>query len=241
MKHFFMISTMSFYSLLLFSNPIGLTDRERLLIGHVIHSIDQAEKGVSKLPSSVLAIPGMTSEKIKHFLNNICSLQNINYLEIGVWQGATFTAALFSNQSSVKSAVAIDDWSEFGGPALQFEKHCKEAITPGTNYHFYNHNSFTIDKAQLFKEPVDVYFYDGDHVELAQELAFTYYNSIFAESFIAIVDDWNHPPVKVGTKKAFAKLGYTVLYEREMFSLGNGDTQNWWNGFYIAVIRRNRK
>ena len=229
------------FPLSLLSTTATLTDREKELINHVQLSIDHAEKGRSKLTPSVLGVPGMTSHKVKHFLNNVCSMKNINYLEIGVWQGATFTAALYKNDNAIKAAVAIDDWSEYGGPAEQFERHCKDNITHGMNYKFYNHNSFTIDKSKLFNGPVDVYFYDGDHVELAQELAFVYYDSIFADSFIAIVDDWNHPPVKTGTRKAFAKLGYTVLFEREMPSNGNGDTQNWWNGYYIAVVRRNIK
>lgn len=52
-----------------------------------------------------------------------------------------------------------------------------------------------------------MYFYDGAHTALDQEKAFTYSDSLFAPIFIAIIDDWNHSPVKIGTRKAFEQLG----------------------------------
>ena len=178
----------------------------------------------------------MTSHKVKHFLNNLCSLHGTTYLEIGVWKGATFTAALYGNQNSIKQAVAIDNWSEFGGPAQDFKNNCA-AFLSDISYQFYEHDSFTINKNNLVNLPIDIYLYDGYHSEIAQEKAFTYYDSLFASTFIAIVDDWNESSTKSGTRKAFAKLGYTILYERELHGTHH-DPNLWWNGVYVAVIRR---
>lgn len=211
-----------------------LTQRDRQLVDHVLWSIDQAEKGISKITAEVLDVPGMTSPRVKHFLNNVCTFPQGTYFEIGVWKGATFTAALCANQDFLKQAVAMDNWSEFGGPAVDFANNCQ--LIKDVAFTFYNHDCFTFNKAGLFQSPIDIYFYDGEHSAWAQEQAFTYYNDQFADTFIAIVDDWNHPPTKWGTRHAFEKLGYTILFEREL--PGNHDTTLWWNGLYVAVIRK---
>ncbi|CAN5175613.1 hypothetical protein BH09DEP1_BH09DEP1_7890 [soil metagenome] len=221
--------------IVLIASPLfALNNREQQLVDHVKWSIEQAEKGISKLNAQVLAVEGMTSPLIKRFLNNVCTLLNNNYLEIGVWKGSTFTAALFGNKSAIRKAVAIDNWSEFAGPAAEFKNNCK--LIADVDYSFYSEDSFSINISKLFNDPVDIYFYDGNHTALSQELAFTYYNEILAPVFIAIVDDWNHGPAQVGTREAFKKLGYTIIFEREL--PGKHDTTLWWNGLYVAVVRK---
>jgi hypothetical protein len=58
------------------------------------------------------------------------------------------------------------------------------------------------------------------------------------EFWIAIVDDWNFPEVPLGTKAAFEKLNYRVLFEVVLPAQHNGDVANWWNGLYVAVIHK---
>lgn len=43
----------------------------------------------------------MSSPKVRHLLNNLCSLPSTSYLEIGTWKGSTWISALFQNQKSV--------------------------------------------------------------------------------------------------------------------------------------------
>jgi hypothetical protein len=211
------------------------TEPEQKLIAHVLTSIENAEKNVSKLSPEILKIDGMSSAKVRHFLNNLCSLPGIHYLEIGCWKGSTFVAGLFQNP--IASAVAIDNWSEYGGPKDAFDINCYTFLE-GYPYHFYGANCFKIDPLSVAPNPIDIYFYDGGHTALDQELAFTYYNGVFAETFIAIVDDWNHPPVSLGTRRAFEKLGYRIAFEKVLPARFNGDTENWWNGLYVAVISK---
>ena len=116
----------------------GLTSsREKQLIEHTKNSIFKAEKKISSLSDDVLSVAGMTSLKVKCLLNNLCSLPDCSYLEIGVWKGATFTAALYGNKASIRQAVAIDDWSEFEGPSSEFAANCKNFIAD-INYQFYS-------------------------------------------------------------------------------------------------------
>lgn len=205
------------------------------LIEHVIKSIENAELGTSNLTPEILNLEGMSSNKVRHFLNNICSLENGNYLEIGVWKGSTFISALYQN--NLKYAVAIDNWSLFTGPKQIFKNNVARFLQDGA-YTFYEADSFKFDLKNIANK-INIYFYDGGHTTSEQKLAFTYYNDIFADTFIAIVDDYNWSEVQDGTQQAFQELGYNVLFEQYLPSSHNGDTTSWWNGIYVAVVSKN--
>ena len=79
------------------------------LIDTVKNALVKAKKEESKLCKATLDIPGLTSHKVKHFINNICELPDCKYLEVGVYQGAMFTSALEGNDLV---ATAVDNWSD---------------------------------------------------------------------------------------------------------------------------------
>ena len=210
----------------------------QVLIDHVKKSIHNAALANSKINNDVLDIEGYTSPKIKHFLNNICSLIGASYLEIGVFRGSTFISALYNNTENLKQATAIDNWSEFGGPRQSFFNNVQKFL-PQNSFIFYDVDCFQFNIQQAFQNPVDIYFYDGNHASRSQELAFTFYNNILANTFIAIIDDWAWATVQEGTRSAFKKLNYNILYEQELLSRPEGsDKELWWNGLYVAVISK---
>ena len=61
----------------------------------------------------------MSGKKTRHFYNNICSMKNSRYLEIGTWKGSTLCSAMCNNKMK---CVAIDNWSQFNGPKNEFLK-----------------------------------------------------------------------------------------------------------------------
>lgn len=215
-----------------------ITKNENDIINHVIKSIELAETGVSKLNPEILKLEGMSSPKVRHFLNSICSAHNTSYLEIGCWKGSTWVSAMFGNLNTISSAIAIDDWSLFGGPYEEFQSNFSKFLPFSDKFQFFSNDCFQLNPTQIAKMPINIYFYDGDHSTIAHELAFTHYNSILDSVFIAIVDDWNFGPAQNGTRNAFEKLGYTILFERALPSAFVGDNSQWWNGIYVAVIRK---
>lgn len=225
-------------SIVLVGFSLRAADAE-LLIDHVKKSIENASNGKSQLTESILKIDGMSSSKGRHLLNNVCSLSGARYLEIGVYRGSTFVAALYGNTDILADAVAIDNWSEFGFQKDIFLTNTNEYLPQGS-FRMYEQNSFAINVKAIFPQPINIYFYDGNHSADAQRKAFTHFNSILADTFIAIVDDWNWHDVQLGTKQAFKELGYTVLFEQELPALVASDRENWWNGMYIAVIQKHR-
>lgn len=222
---------------LLVANEEIQNSKEHELLTHVIQSIEKASAEISKLNSDVLQIQGMSSSKVRHLLNNLCSYPNTNYLEIGCWMGSTWVSALFGNEDSILNAIAIDDWSLFGGPINEFQSNCRKFLS-NISFNLYSENCFKLDVLSRIKHPINIYFYDGGHTLLDQEMAFTYYDKVLDDVFIAIVDDWNWMDVQEGTKTAFDKLGYHILFETVLPARWNSDKENWWNGLYVAVIRK---
>ncbi|MDR3646468.1 MAG: class I SAM-dependent methyltransferase [Candidatus Babeliales bacterium] len=230
------------YKLLIFvfsiSNSIIVSsaiNQTQYLVNHVVKSIKNADNKTSQLNSDILKLEGMSSDKVRHLLNNICSLKNGRYLEIGVWKGSTFVSALYNN-TKLLEATAIDNWAQFTGPKQEFQNNLNKFILPSA-YKFYESDCFKFDIKNI-KNKINIYFYDGGHTFEEQRLAFAYYNEILEDQFIAIVDDYNWKEVQDGTQAAFKDLGYKVLYEKFLPSSQNMDTSTWWNGIYVAVISK---
>lgn len=227
-----------------FSSLNSLCDpKETLLVSHVKECIENAQNGISQIPKEILDLPSMTSQKIRLFLNYICKFPNTHYLEIGPWCGATFTAALYNNEDYVVDAIAIDNWSDSKetNPKNNFMINANMYLTFGT-FKLYEENAFTINKAALnLKGPINIYFYDGDKSQTSSEQAFTYFDDIFDNIFIAIINDWNWEMTQDGTKEAFRKLKYNILYEIHLPATHICDTKNWWDGLYVAVIKKTEK
>ncbi len=200
--------------------------------------IKDARRECSKLlvppGDQILALGGMSSAKNRHLLNNLCSLRGARYLEIGVWKGSTLASAGYRNQISV---TAADNWSQFKGPRESFERICRDFVR--NELTFFDEDCF---KLSLDKLPgkYHVYFYDGEHSYDSQYRAFKYFDSILEDTFIAIVDDYNGDDVQRGTQDAFRDLGYRVIFEEYLPTPGkeNAVTSSWWNGFYVALVKK---
>lgn len=206
---------------------------EQNLIDHVKKSIEIAKQQSSKLTNQVLSIDGMVCTKIRHFLNAICSMDKCRYLEVGSWQGASLTAALYDNFNTY--GVGIEDFSMFDPKKINELKLRKNLSTflSKIGVELINENCWSINFS-VFKSPFNVYFYDGRHLQETQQMAFTYFNPILTDPFIAIIDDWNVKEVRKGTRDAFDILGYEVLFECVL----SPKTIGCKNSIYVAVIKK---
>jgi hypothetical protein len=240
-NNFFIIISAPFLAMYAATVLAEVVDNADHIVSHVKDSIAKAQCEISKLPPAILRVPGLSSPKVRHLLNNLCSLPGGRYLEIGVWAGSTFIAALYGNDRALAEAIAIDNWSQFqlSEPKKAFVRNTSKFLSKNS-FKFYEYDSFNLNKTEIFnpQKPINIYFYDGFHSVEAQKLAFVYYNDILANTFIAIVDDYGWDNVKLGTQLAFKELGYKILFEEYLPARFEGDRETWWNGIYVAVIRK---
>ncbi|NGX47507.1 MAG: hypothetical protein K1000chlam3_00882 [Chlamydiae bacterium] len=164
-----------------------------------------------------------------HLLNNLCELKGVTHLHVGLLAGDSFVAALYKNQSNLKKQIGLDWFQEC--PENIFLSNCKKHLNLNKCL-ILNCECFKVDKS-IFDLPIDIFLYDADHSLIAHEKAFTYYNDIFADIFIAVVDDWECPWIRKPTFKAFDKLGYQILYEAHI-----PGPSPYRSGQYIAVIKK---
>jgi len=214
------------------------------IIKHIEDSFNKAKKESSKLNDEVLDIKGLTSSKVKHFLNNICSIDDCRYFEIGVYEGSTFCSAIYKNNLN---AMAIDNWSEQGiapvredidwkvsdDPKSNFMKNAKKFRT-NNKVRAYDKNCYDFNLGN-FDYKVNVFFYDGSHDLFLQYNSLMYYNEIFDDTFILIVDDWNWQ--RNGIRQAIKDLKFNIVYEKEVFT-SEEDLNDFWNGLGIFLLEK---
>jgi hypothetical protein len=213
----------------------GGWDRADVLSRHVERSLARAAAGQSRLGQDALAVEGLSSPAVRHLLNNLCDRPSVNYLEVGTFKGSTLVAASYGNRGRF---TAVDNFSEFAHLGAreafaavrgEFRERCR--------FTFHDADCWSPALRRRLPRAINVYFYDGPHRYDDQYRAFTHFDPVLADTFLAVVDDWNSETVRRATRQAFADLGYRVAHERELFTkLWIRDL--WWNGLLVAVVRK---
>jgi hypothetical protein len=212
---------------------------ETVYVTHIDKSFNDAENSLSKINEEILAMDGMTGNKTRHFYNNIVNMEDARYLEIGTWKGSSVCSAMCGNNATI---LCIDNWSEFGGPKEEFLTNYNK-FKGSNNAKFIEEDCFKVDTSKLGK--YNIYMYDGNHTSDSHYKALEHYLNCFDDIFIYIVDDWNWEGVREGTLSAINKLNLTVLYKKELRLTQDNTTtpepllrETWWNGIYIAVLKK---
>lgn len=211
------------------------------LAAHTRRAFDRALVGDSKLDSDVLSMRGMSGRRYRMFVNALIEhLPAPRYLEIGSWAGSTLCSAISGNEVD---AMAIDNWSQFGGPATEFFTHLARH-KGAASVSFLERDFRQVHYDGL--GPFNVYMFDGPHEFHDQYDGITLVQPALAPRYIQVVDDWNMPSVRGGTMKAIADLGLRVDMMVEIRTSLNdqhappphGEHSDWHNGYFFAVLSR---
>lgn len=206
---------------------------------HLEQSFSDAERGVSKLSKDILALNGMSGCNTRHFYNNICSKKDTRYLEIGCWGGSTLASAMFQNNMT---CVAVDNWSEFGGPKKEFQK-VFDAFKGSNMATFYESDCWNASLIKSLRDcKFNVYMYDGNHSYQAHYDAIMKYLPCMDQMFVLIVDDWNWIQVRQGTEAALRDSNVTIHWQIKVrMSTDNSTTHgknSWWNGMACFLLEQ---
>jgi hypothetical protein len=210
------------------------------LINHAKSSVDNANNNISKLTSDILSMDGMSGNKTRHLYNNICSLNNANYLEIGTWKGSSFISAFYENDIN---SIVIDNWAEFNGPKDEFISNVNK-FCPNRKFNFIEKDCFNVndDEIKSIYDSIDIYLYDGAHDYESQRKAITYYKHLFSKYFILIVDDFRSDTtawanVKKGTYDGIEESGLIIHHNVEIITHQEGSGRSeFWNGFGLFLL-----
>ncbi len=213
---------------------------EREWVEHIVAAIAAAKECRSQLADEALAVDGMCGRYNRHFYNNLCNFAGCRFLEIGSYHGASTCAALYGNEVS---AVCIDNWSEFHGRRGRFEEAVRR-FRGRSSVDLIEKDCFEVDATRL--GPFDVFLYDGRHDRQSQYRAIELYTPTLAEYAVVVIDDWNRPQVRQGSRQAIRDLDLDVVFEREILPAESetadadrdAGARGWWNGLYLMLVRR---
>ena len=216
------------------------------LTKHIDQSIHWGEREVSKLTQDVMNIHGITSNKIRCFLNNICSIGG-TYLEIGVFRGATFCSAIYQNDIH---AIGLDNFASPNlmpmGVSQKLANYMKQRIDVPPQEDFLNNvkqfgnpekldvyktDYTTFDYSELPK--LDIIFYDGDTRFRDQYVTIKKLIPLFSKETILIMDDWNWNSGAID--RLISEEGLIITHQREIITSGE-DMNSFWNGLGIFLI-----
>lgn len=214
------------------------------LINHIERSLYFGEKEVSKLTEEIMQIEGLTTRKVKSFLNNLCGLEDSSYLEFGTYKGATFCAAIYNNDIE---SIAIDNWKDLelspssfsiwsapiGIKKNPYEVFLKNLRKCGSiSSKVINQNYLSLSKDSI-KTKSNIIFYDGEHTFKDQYVIMSKLKDFSSDTFILVVDDWNWE--KKGILKGIQDFDYKCSYQKDIFTKGE-DPKNFWNGLGIFIL-----
>lgn len=200
-------------------------------------AIHDANLFKSRLSPDALSVPGLTSLKIRHLLNNLGAISK-NYFEIGSHRGGTFCSAIYNNP--LETVTACDDYSEFQeqNPMADLLSNVGKHKMPETKFKMIASDCWEIKE---LPSQIDLFHYDGNHSYESQRKAVTHFLPFMADEFIFCVDDMDLPQVTEGTAEGMMvlrKMGYEVLFEQHLKSTEELPNETWHQGFYVALISK---
>ena len=211
---------------------------------HVLDSLDKSGRYESKFDADSYDIEGLTSDRVRHFLNNLCSMEEAKYLEVGSYAGSTFFAATMNNDipsfavdnyiCNVSPARLDVKWNGYSAPKKKFLNNRKKYKSGKLiDKHIQDVNLFDLGNTK-----VNVVFYDGSHEYKDQKKALETVLPLTDDTFILVIDDANFKDVVESAKQFISDNKLTSLYENQLLTTKYEDATSWWNGLFVAVLKK---
>lgn len=186
--------------------------------------ISDAIHNKSHIDTTILDILGMSTNKVRHVLNNISynlvksnTEREIetNYLEVGCFQGSTLCSSI--NNTNIKNAHVFENFSEFC--SAQDRTILLENIAK-----FKGNSNVNLIEADFFAwngenvKNADIYMYDGNHSAQAHYLQLSKAKNYLSNESIIVIDDWHSTifTVKEPTFQGIRDFGYTTHFFCEL-------------------------
>ena len=208
----------------------------------VLDSIDKAARKESNFVEEGYKYEGLSSNIVRHFLNNLLSKPDAIYMELGVHAGSTFYAATMNRDVE---SFAIDNYSEKEISPFRDEVEMEGYQDPKKTFwaglqekqYFCAKTIQDLTPRDIHKQP-NVIFYDADHDPQAQYDNLTFLIPAFADKFILVVDDANFMGVVQSSEFWVKEHKLNLLFERKILTKVPEDPNGWWNGVHIMVCKK---
>jgi len=219
-------------------------------------ALELSDSGISKISEREREIFGLSSDRLRSLLNNLCSKPDTNYLELGVYKGATLVSALYGNPGA--KAIGVENYR-------YDEREPKKWAAEGTiweniksqlhdNLRRYNDPDMSVNTTSITlledsfeeidwtKQPKsDVCFFDINPVTAQQyDIFFTeVLKGLKTESLVVFTNysnDKNANELEAALQKHSDKL--SINWKRKRISSGLSDSTQYYSGILILGIKK---
>ena len=186
---------------------------------------------------------GYSGKKIRHAINNICSIKDkLTYVELGVYRGSTMIAATYNTK--VAKAYGVDDFTidlkeatpyketGWSNPRIAAEELFEKYKKP---INLIKSEARSVDFS-LIPGKIDIIHYDLDLHHASLESILRYYLHKFDKHTLLIISNWNARGVRTDYKNFAKTPGISVELLDEKLSSTTGDTENWYNGLSVSLV-----
>ena len=213
----------------------------------VLKAIDDGNTQTSNFKPERYSIPGLSSNRVRHFLNSLCSYDDVVYLELGTYTGSTFFAATMGNKTkcigvddfsepNVRPVVERGQWTECGNPYDTLVKNWQKY--ENGNAAFVKASAEELTEEDFGGSKVNILFYDANHDIMAQMNNLNHLLPFLDDKFILIVDDANFDGVVEGAVTWAQENNLKCYFERKILSSVIESPVHWWNGIHIMVLEK---
>lgn len=217
-------------------------------IDRILTSIEKSSRGESKFDQDSFDVEGLSSNRVRHLLNNLCSYKDVKYLEVGVFNGSTFCAAIQNNDVT---AYACDSWEEENikpyrddiewntesGSIDIFIDNVKKYWSDNSNIAVLNGDIRGITEDNV-NDKINLIFYDANHDPDVQTQCLDTILNFTDDEFILILDDANFEGVVESIREFINSKKLHCVFERVLLTEELEDKTSWWNGIYLAVLKK---
>lgn len=210
----------------------------------------------SKASQRELEIHGLSSNRLRCFINNLCSNENAKYLEIGVYRGGTLLSALYGNEHC--KAVGIDNFKYdprepkkhapegdiWSNVKSQLEDNIARYGDPDSGVNINNIRMITSDFQQVTfeeSEKFNICFFDVDPVNTAvYDDFFEKITPNLAFSSVLIFSNYSNSRHSVELRDALVRHSNKLEIEWEMDRISSGlsDATKYYSGILVLGIKK---
>ena len=210
-------------------------------------AIDNASSFKSNFVSEGYEIQGITSNRVRHFLNNLCSYDDAVYLELGTLMGSTFFAATMGNnidnigvdnysEPECKPMTKNLHWTEVGNAFEEFKRYFDKYENGKST--FIKSDILSLKEEDFDGKKPNVVFYDASHDYVQQLNDLNHIAPLLADKFILIIDDANFDGVIESAIQFVKDNNYDLYFERKILSKIIENPTHWWNGLFVMVMEK---
>jgi len=213
------------------------------LVEHVQACIVLGDKETSKLPkeASYDNLSGLSSNKVRHFFNNLCSIPKKRHLEVGIHTGSTLISAGYKNELDFIAGIDNFGMPFKGNPRKELFKNLGFFNSNLPPVHIIESDCWQVNRQSLGL--FDTYFYDGAHDVKSQKRAIVHFWDNLEDEAVIVVDDFDVKNVNKGTWHGIDALrARKKIVQHWHLRGGNATTRVnlWWGGLGVFVIDKRR-